>query len=186
MIHFPLLKAKPEAMSSSSTAWKITLTSSDGVQFTVSEAVVRQSEKIMSLINSTIVLDTITGDVLKMVVDYCNKQMEFKEREKSDCCFDINAEMKPWEADFVKELDLSSIFDLILAADYLRLKGLYRLGCQAVVDRMRGRTLEEMRQMFMIKSDFTPEEEAMKHEEIQWARGEIPSWMEINEPIKDL
>lgn len=55
------------------------------------------------------------------------------------------------------------------AANYLDIKGLLDLTCKTVADMMRGKTVEEIRETFHIKNDYTPEEEAEVRRENQWA-----------------
>ncbi|KMZ70333.1 SKP1-like protein 11 [Zostera marina] len=99
-----------------------------------------------------------------MVIEYCKKHVEY---EKSD--EDPPAEnLKNWDSDFVK-VDQSTLFDLILAANYLNIKGLLDLTCQTVADMIKGKTPEEIRKTFNIKNDFTPEEEEEVRRENQWA-----------------
>lgn len=42
----------------------------------------------------------------------------------------------------------------------MEIKSLFELTCEAVAKMIRGKTTEEIRETFNIKSDFTPEEEA--------------------------
>ncbi|RYQ80728.1 hypothetical protein Ahy_Scaffold1g106941 isoform C [Arachis hypogaea] len=60
-----------------------------------------------------------------------------------------------WDAEFVK-VDQATLFDLILAANYLNIKSLLDLTCQTVADMIKGKTPEEIRKTFNIKNDFTP------------------------------
>jgi S-phase kinase-associated protein 1 len=55
------------------------------------------------------------------------------------------------------------------AANYLDIKGLLDLICKTVADMMKGKSVEEIRKMFNIKNDFTPEEEEEVRKENQWA-----------------
>ncbi|CAN0924860.1 SCF ubiquitin ligase complex protein SKP1a [Linum grandiflorum] len=57
------------------------------------------------------------------------------------------------------------LFDLILAADYLDIKELLDLMCRKATHMIS----EEMRKIFIIKNDFTPEEEANIRIENRWA-----------------
>ncbi|CAE6518414.1 unnamed protein product [Rhizoctonia solani] len=52
------------------------------------------------------------------------------------------------------------LFDIIQAVNYLDIKPLLDLGTKAVSDSIKGKTPEEIRKIFSIASDFTPEEEA--------------------------
>ena len=66
-------------------------------------------------------------------------------------------EKNVWDKDFVK-VDDETLFNLILAANYLDIKSLLDLTCKTVADEIKGKTPEEIRVRFNIKNDFTPEE----------------------------
>ncbi|KAK9127817.1 hypothetical protein Syun_016614 [Stephania yunnanensis] len=55
------------------------------------------------------------------------------------------------------------------AANYLDINGLLDLTCQAVADLLKGMSVEEVRKLFNIENDFTPEEEEAVRKENQWA-----------------
>ncbi|XP_077246641.1 SKP1-like protein 1 isoform X2 [Tasmannia lanceolata] len=97
----------------------------------------------------------VRGEILSLVVAYCNKhgpvQNDSEDNSRSD-------ELKTYDADFVK-VDQATLFHLILAANFLNIKSLLDLTCQTVGDMMKGKTTEEIRKMFNIKNDLTPEEE---------------------------
>jgi S-phase kinase-associated protein 1 len=67
------------------------------------------------------------------------------------------------------EVDQATLFDLIMAANYLNIKGLLDLTCQTVANMIKGKTPEQIRQTFNIKNDFTPEEEEEIRKENAWA-----------------
>merc|ERR1719174_3400528 len=77
-------------------------------------------------------------------------------------------EVKTWDTDFVK-VDQGTLFELILAANYLNIKTLLDLTCLTVANMIKGKTPEEIRKTFNIKNDFTPEEEEEVRRENQWA-----------------
>jgi len=70
--------------------------------------------------------------------------------------------------DFVK-VDQSTLFELILAANYLNIRKLLDTCCSSVANMIKGKTPQEIRQHFGIKNDFTPEEEEEVKKENQWA-----------------
>ncbi|KAK4340480.1 hypothetical protein RND71_041942 [Anisodus tanguticus] len=77
-------------------------------------------------------------------------------------------DLKTFDTDLVK-VDKGTLFDLILAANYLNIKSLLDLTCQTLADMIKGKTPEEIRKTFNIKNDFTPEEEEEVRMENAWA-----------------
>merc|ERR1711959_67754 len=77
-------------------------------------------------------------------------------------------EEKQWDLEFVK-VDNSTLFDLILAANYLNITQLLDLTCEKVAEMIKNKTAEEIRSHFNIKNDFSPEEEEQVRKENEWA-----------------
>ncbi|KAF5739325.1 putative skp1 [Tripterygium wilfordii] len=154
-----------------STSRKITLKSSDGETFEVDEAVALESQTIKHMIeddcaDNGIPLPNVTSKILSKVIEYSKKHVDAAKAEERPATADD--ELKAWDAEFVK-VDQATLFDLILAANYLNIKGLLDLTCQTVADMIKGKTPEEIRKTFNIKNDFTPEEEEEVRRENQWA-----------------
>ncbi|KAI9109746.1 hypothetical protein K1719_019376 [Acacia pycnantha] len=148
---------------------KITLKSSDGEPFEVDEAVALESQTIKHMIeddcaDSGIPLPNVTSKILAKVIEYCKKHVDAANSEEKISEDDL----RTWDADFVR-VDQATLFDLILAANYLNIKSLLDLTCQTVADMIKGKTPEEIRKTFNIKNDFTPEEEEEVRRENQWA-----------------
>ncbi|GLT34414.1 hypothetical protein SLA2020_089310 [Shorea laevis] len=157
----------------SSTVRKITLKSSDGETFEVDEAVALESQTIKHMIeddcaDNGIPLPNVTSKILSKVIEYCKKHVETPKSDDRDRATPVDDELKAWDADFVK-VDQATLFDLILAANYLNIKGLLDLTCQTVADMIKSKTPEEIRKTFNIKNDFTPDEEEDVRRENQWA-----------------
>ncbi|KAK9690742.1 hypothetical protein RND81_09G151200 [Saponaria officinalis] len=165
----------------SETGKKIVLKSSDGEDFEVEEAVALESQTIKHMIeddcaDNAIPLPNVTAIILSKVIEYCKKHVDFAEKDTNTTTTtsttatsgSVDDELKNWDADFVK-VDQNTLFDLILAANYLDIKGLLDLTCQTVAEMIKGKTPEEIRKTFNIKNDFTPEEEEEVRRENQWA-----------------
>jgi len=146
------------------------LLSSDGESFQVEEAVAVQSQTIAHMIEDDCVANgvpiaNVTGVILSKVIEYCKKHVvsDSPTEESKD-------ELKKWDAEFMKALEQSStLFDVMLAANYLNIKDLLDLGCQTVADMITGKKPDEIRALLGIENDFTPEEEEEIRKENQWA-----------------
>ncbi|CAN1226650.1 SKP1-like protein 1A [Linum perenne] len=119
-------------------------------------------------------LPNVHSKILAKVIEYCKKHVETPSNADDS--------LKQWDTDFAK-VDQATLFDLILAANYLNIKDLLDLTsanylnikdlldltCQTVADMIKGKSPEEIRKIFNIKNDFTPEEEEEVRRENQWA-----------------
>ncbi|XP_062103778.1 SKP1-like protein 1A isoform X2 [Humulus lupulus] len=150
-------------MSESSA--KIILKSSDGESFEVEEAVAQQSQTINYMIEDGCVddngvpLPNVSSAILALVIEYCKKHIDSP---------NPNDDLNSWDAQFVN-VDQATLFELMLSANYLNINHLLDLTCQIVADKIKGKTPEEIRKIFNIKNDFTPEEEEEIRRENQWA-----------------
>ncbi|XP_010501125.1 PREDICTED: SKP1-like protein 14 [Camelina sativa] len=166
---------------------KIELVSSDGESFVIEEVVARKLQIVRHMIedecaDKAIPLSNVTGKILSMVIEYCKTHVnvvddeeeiskEAKEKKEDDDSMSEEeaAKLKEWEAEFLKDKDLATIFQLILAANYLNVKGLLDLTSQSVADHIKDMTPEEVREIFNIENDYTPEEEEEVRRENAWA-----------------
>jgi S-phase kinase-associated protein 1 len=151
---------------------RVKLKSSDDEMFEVEEAVAFESQAVKNMIEDTgmdhpIPLPNVSSKILAKVIEYCKYHVD-NQKSTDDKPATPEDEIKAWDQDFVK-VDQATLFDLILAANYLNIKNLLDLTCQTVADMIKGKTPEEIRKTFNIKNDFTPEEEEEVRRENQWA-----------------
>jgi|Transcript_9427 S-phase kinase-associated protein 1 len=146
----------------------VTLMSSDGETFEVPQEVAFKSETIKNMIEDTgtdsaIPLPNVPSKILTKVIEYAkfHTAQDKKEGDKKE-------EETTFDTEFVK-VDQATLFELILAANYLNIKSLLDLTCMTVANMIKGKTPEEIRKTFNIKNDFTPEEEEEVRRENQWA-----------------
>ena len=66
------------------------------------------------------------------------------------------------------QVDQGTLFELILAANYLDIKGLLDVTCKTVANMIKGKTPEEIRKTFNIRNDFTASEEEQVRKENEW------------------
>lgn len=151
---------------------KVKLLSSDAQQFEVEEEVAFLSQTVKNLVEDAgaedaIPLPNVSGRILSKVIEYSRFHVE-AEKKEGDKPAKSDDDVKQWDTKFV-DVDQATLFDLILAANYLNIKGLLDLTCQTVAQMIKGKTPEEIRKTFNIKNDFTPEEEEEVRRENQWA-----------------
>ena len=152
---------------------EITLLSCDGKSFKVKVQVAEMSETVKHLIEDTgiempIPLPNVTGKILEKVIEYSTHHTENPTKGENGENLEQNTEdITPWDKNFVN-VEQATLFELILAANYLDIKCLLELTCKTVANMIKGKTPEEIRQTFGIKNDFTPEEEEKVRKENEW------------------
>jgi S-phase kinase-associated protein 1 len=107
--------------------------------------------------------------ILKKVIEFCEHYVtepmsDIEKPLKSDNMTEV---VQSFYANFIN-VDQETLFDLILAANFMDIKPLLDLTCASVASMIKGKTPEEIRSTFNIKNDFTPEEEAQVLEENRW------------------
>eukprot|EP00123_Amoebidium_parasiticum_P012515 comp21407_c0_seq2/m.29496 comp21407_c0_seq2/g.29496 ORF comp21407_c0_seq2/g.29496 comp21407_c0_seq2/m.29496 type:complete len:169 (-) comp21407_c0_seq2:447-953(-) len=158
---------------------KVTLQSSDGKLIEVDYKVACMSATVKTMFDDVLLSDessnlpvplpNVSGSILEKVIAYCEHH---KDDEPVAADEDENKEkhtddIEPWDQDFVGG-DQGTLFELILAANYLDIKPLLDLTCKTVANMIKGKTPEEIRKTFNIKNDFTPEEEEQIRKENEW------------------
>lgn len=159
---------------------KIKLLSADGEQFEVERDVIAASTTIKNMMDQIditsedddpIPLQNVTGSILKRVIAWASyhRGSSADNHNKDDCdaAEKRSDNISAWDSDFLK-VDQGTLFELLLAANYLGIEGLLDAACKTVANQIRGKGPDEIRKTFNIINDFTPEEEeAVKHEN-QW------------------
>ena len=97
---------------------------------------------------SLIPVHNVKGGILSMVVEYT--QYHVKANTAKDGKPLSEEEVKTWDSNFVN-VEQMTLFELILAANYLNIKSLLDLTCMTVAEMIKGKTPEEIRTTFNIK-----------------------------------
>lgn len=152
----------------------VKLESQDGQCFEVQTKTAKMSETIKNLLDDIgdeeahIPLPNVSGKILQKVIEYCNYHIEHPTATSEDKKDEKRTDdIIGWDLDFCK-VDQPTLFELILAANYLDIKDLLDTTCKVVANMIKGKTPEEIRKMFNIKNDFTPEEEEQVRKENEW------------------
>lgn len=111
-------------------------------------------------------LPTVNFVTLQRTVDYCRfYSISFIPERRPD---DVGVPVFPFEEDFTSNLSQAELFELILAANYLDIRPLLDCCCRHVASLIKGKSPEELRDIFNIQNDFTPEEEEQIRRENEW------------------
>lgn len=147
--------------------------------FEVDAGVANQSKTIRDMLaetgnpKDTIPLPNVTSDILALVLKYCKHHATAGGNEGTTATMTAE-DTRRWDEEFVAELkgDLSVLFTVVLAANYLNVPPLLDLVTQAVANMIKGKSAPEIRATFNIQNDFTREEEEEIIRENKRALGE--------------
>ena len=85
----------------------------------------------------------------------------------------LNELVQDWYANFVEDMEWKLLLQMVGAANFLDIKPLLQLCCLGVVQRIVGKSAEEVRPMFGIRNPVDGEWEARQLEEVnrenEWA-----------------
>jgi S-phase kinase-associated protein 1 len=133
------------------------LTSKDGVSFDVERKYAFVSRLLKTSCESDatateIPVPSVLGDTLALVVEYMNhhKGVPGQLPEKPLKSKNMNEIVTDqWDADFIDRIGVEkkSLYDLILAANYLDIQPLLHLGCAKVASLIKGQPLERIREI---------------------------------------
>ena len=154
---------------------KVILISSDSKRFEISVKAAMRSEIIKeSILDSKedeieFNVNKVNGDILKKIVEYLEhyKNEEPKEIERPLPSSKFEECVDKWDSDYI-DICLNEIFEIINASNYLNIKPLLELASAKMASIMKGKTTEEIRKLYGISNDFTPEEEQQIIEENKW------------------
>lgn len=151
----------------------IEIITKDEISTKVSRDVMTQSLFIKDLLEDQeeqqVHLPGVDSKILEKVIAYLthhkdNKATELEKPLKNK----LEDSISKWDKEFL-EMDQPTLLEVIMAANYLNIKDLLELTCAKVADMIKGKTPQQIRDMFGIENDFTPEEEEKIREENKWA-----------------
>ncbi len=153
---------------------KITLVSSDGEKIEISSKAVQKSVLVKGIIedypdDAEVPLKNVKSNILKKIKEYLEhyENSEPKEIERPLPSSEFKDCVEEWDYNYIN-VELEMIFEIILGANYMDIKPLLELASAKVASLIKGKTTEEIRKLFNITNDFTPEEEQQIAEENKW------------------
>ena len=152
-----------------STKNKVGLISSDGDLKSILKL---QNIKVKSMLsdddNDDIPLPNVNSDVLAAVMEFCNYHIQngpMAEITKPLKSVNMAENVSEWDALYINKFTQDMLFKIIMATNYMDINPLLNLACAKVASMLIGKTPEEIRAIFNITNEFTPEEEAQVRQE---------------------
>ena len=114
-------------------------------------------------------LINVNSKYLKLIIEflehYKDSEPKIPERPLNDRFEKLVDE---WTKNFFSKLNLDDIFSLILSSNFMNIECLLELSSAYIADTIKGKTPEDIKIMYNINSELTPEEENQIREENQW------------------
>ena len=152
----------------------ITLVSSDGEKMQISAKAAQRSQLVKGIIedypdDAEVPLNNVKSSILKKIKEYLEHYQDSdpKEIERPLASQNYQDCVDAWDFEFIN-IELDTIFEIILAANYMDIKPLLELASSKIASIIKGKTPEEIRKIYNIQNDFTPEEEQQIRDENQW------------------
>ena len=155
----------------------IKIQSNEGEIFTVETEIAKKSGTIRNMLEDlgmegddneeAVPLPNVNTNILKKVIEWSTYHKDDPEPKEDDTTEKRSDDISSWDSDFLK-VDQGTLFELILAANYLDVKDLLNAGCKTVANMIKGKSPEEIRKTFNIKNDFTAAEEEQIRKENEW------------------
>ena len=144
---------------------EITLISSDNQKIQIDSKIVEKSDFLKNKIGNSnkkieINLPEINYNTLQKIVQYL---IHYKEKEPQQIPKPLSSNnlsnvIDEWDINFIKNMDMNSIYDLINASNYLEIPSLLDLSCAYVITLIKGKSIEEMRKIFDVECDLSDEQ----------------------------
>jgi len=163
-------------MATPSTQATVKLQSNDGVVIEIERPIAERSVLIKNMledcgeVNDAIPISNVNESILRKVIEWCehHKNDPVAAENENDDSRKKTTDIDEWDQKFMN-VDQEMLFEIILAANFLDIKPLLDTGCKTVANMIKGKSPEEIRKLFNIQNDFTPEEEEQIRRENEWA-----------------
>ena len=143
---------------------QVVCTGGDQVEFT--EAAAKKSkifENLMEDGDESLAMPSITKPVMEKVKEFCEYAQDKAdlEIEKPLSSADLSTQIDDqWYITFIDSLDKDTLFEIVMAANFLDIKPLLDLAGAKVASNIYDKEIPAVRDFFGVENDFSQEEEA--------------------------
>ncbi|GMR42974.1 hypothetical protein PMAYCL1PPCAC_13169, partial [Pristionchus mayeri] len=123
-----------------------------------------------SLLSNSIPLPNVTKAVMARVIEWCEKHKndEPKEEKENDKRGRTTHVVSDWDKEFLKNDEFGRLCQLMGAANYLEIKGLFNDISQTIANMIHGKKSDEIAEMFNIHCDLTEAEKKEIRKKTAW------------------
>lgn len=152
----------------------IKIITSDNITLHVEKPIALFSKSISNLledlgnIDEPVPLPNVSSEVYQLIHSFSILFLKHPLSPERTHEQDKSEEMPQWQTDWLKGLNIEVIMELILASNFLDIKPILDSCCKYIAKMIAGKTVPEIRELFNIKNDFTPEEEEQIAKENAW------------------
>lgn len=149
-------------LTANETSKHVKLRTSDNKRFTLTKSQAFCSNALRRMIDvrpntisasdEYINLQTVSSSMLKKVIEWCQMYQRCQNEE-------IELQSTDGFKEFFKSLPEQKLFELMHVSNYLDIESLFDACCRTVAKQWEGKRVEDIRKMYNIKCDFTPDEE---------------------------
>lgn len=121
--------------------------------------------------DTPIKITNVRGDIMKELIAWVDhhkddpetsdEEEQYRDRRTDD--------IPQWDKDFVGKWDKSTLYEVLQACNYLDLRPLLEICCKTIANMIKGKSVEQVRDILGLVSDYTPEEEEQLKKENAWA-----------------
>ena len=149
----------------------IKLLSSDGEEFEVDVEIAKCSTIIEDMLmvcndDESVPRVNVTSVIFRKIIEWATHHKDDLPSTTDDEKRTDN--ISTWDANFLQAFNQETLFELMLAANFLAIKGLLDLTCKSIANMIKGKTVKEIQKTFNIKCDFTPMEKERLRKEHEW------------------
>jgi len=121
--------------------------------------------------DNSVAINNVRGDIMKELIawvehhkddpDTSDEEEQYRDRRTDD--------IPQWDKDFVNKWDKSTLYEVLQACNFLDLRPLLEICCKTIANMIKGKSVEQVRDILGLVSDYTPEEEEQLKKENAWA-----------------
>lgn len=133
----------------------IRIETNDGKEFEITRDMAMCSGLLSEMIDEedTIPLPLVDSNVMREIIIFMEHHVVYPlgEIEKPIKSANMEDLVGRWYADFINKFEDSMVFKIIEASNYMEIDRLLHLGCVKVATTLKGKTSEEIKEIFDIK-----------------------------------